>query len=162
MVVCTAHTLGGSPRLAGRRLAVGDIISSLSIYEEVIEVMQEYELSLEQVRQALQYCAGQYCLVDKPVVFCHNCSLRSKQEKALDIADLEEIDGKIVGKGIVFFGTMEELLIEWQGQDSHEPPRPPAPRARRIAVPRRCARAAGHALRGRVRVAAGAWHPEKP
>jgi hypothetical protein len=96
---------------------VGDVISSLSNYEEVTAVMQEYELSLEQVRQALQYCASQHCLVDKPVVFCHNCSLRSEQEKAMDTSDLEEIDGKVVGNGMMFFGTMEELLLEWQGQD---------------------------------------------
>jgi hypothetical protein len=96
---------------------VGDVISSLSNYEEVTAVVQEYELSLEQVRQALRYCASQHCLVDKPMVFCHNCSLRSKQEKALNTSDLKEIDGRVVGNGMVFFGTMEELLLEWQGQD---------------------------------------------
>jgi hypothetical protein len=35
----------------------------------------------------------------------------------LDTSDLEEIDGKVVGNGMMFFGTIEELLLEWQGQD---------------------------------------------
>jgi uncharacterized protein (DUF433 family) len=116
-IVCTVHTLGGSPRIDGRRLAVGDVISSLSGYGRLAEVMQDYELNPEQVRQALQYCASQHCLVDKPVLFCHNCSLRSKQEGPLDISELEEVDGKVVGNSMVFFGTMQELLAEWQGQD---------------------------------------------
>lgn len=116
-IVCTAHTLGGSPRVDRRRLSVGDVISSLSDYGGMAGVMQDYELSQEQVQQALQYCASQHCLVDKPILFCHNCSLRSKQEGTLDIFELEEIDGRVVGNGLVFFGTMEELLAEWQGLD---------------------------------------------
>lgn len=116
-IVCTEHTLGGSPRLDGRRLAVGDVISSLSDYGEMTGLIQDYELSREQVKQALQYCASQHCLVDKPVLFCHNCTLRSKQEGPLDISELEEVDGRVVGNGLVFFGTMEEFLAEWQGQD---------------------------------------------
>jgi len=118
-IVCTAHTLGGSPRIDGRRLAVGDVVSSLS-YGSVTEVVQKDELSYEQVRQALQYCATQQCLVDKPIVFCHNCSLRSRQEGPLDTSELEEFQSqngtRVQGGGLLFFGTMKELLAEWQGQ----------------------------------------------
>ncbi len=120
-IVCTDGTLGGSPRISGRRLAVGDVVSFIKSYGTLREVMDDYELTLSQIRQALQYCSNLQCKQDKPTVFCHNCSLRREQEGPLDISNFQEMtsgDTKFVqSDNSIFLGSMDELLDDWQGQD---------------------------------------------
>jgi len=120
-IVCTEDTLQGSPRLRGRRLAVGDVVSSLKGYGTLADVMKDYELSISQIRQVLQYCSNLQCKSDKPKVFCHNCSLRRQQEGSLDISNLEEVKGDdgtfVKGDNSIFLGSMDELLQDWSGQD---------------------------------------------
>ena len=120
-IVCTEDTLWGSPRVDGRRLAVGDIVSSVEIYGTLQEVMSDHELTRSQIGQALQYCSARQCLRDKPKVFCHNCSLRRQQEGPLDTSDLKEVtDGDSVyvkGENFISFGTMADLLDDWNGKD---------------------------------------------
>jgi uncharacterized protein (DUF433 family) len=88
-IVCTHDCLWGQPRLEGRRLAVGDIVSLVNIYHEDIGVtMTDFELSLQQIRQALHYCKTLQCKIDKPQKYCHNCYLRfSQNPKATDETD---------------------------------------------------------------------------
>ena len=120
-VVCTENILSGSPRVDGRRLAVGDIVSSVESYGTLEEVISDYELTRSQISQALQYCSAMQCLADKPKVFCHNCSLRKQQEGSLDTSNLEEIkDGDSVyvrGENFISFGSMADLLDDWNGKD---------------------------------------------
>jgi uncharacterized protein (DUF433 family) len=90
-IVCTSDTLGGQPRLDGRRLAVGDIVSLVDVYADLSVSLRDFELSLQQVRQALHYCKDLHCQRDNPAKYCHNCSLRVKQEKTcLDEEDPEQ------------------------------------------------------------------------
>ena len=70
----------GATEVGGRRLAVGDIVSHVYVNKSAIEAANDYEISLQQTRQALQYCRTLQCLKDKPLVFCHNCSLRVRQD----------------------------------------------------------------------------------
>jgi uncharacterized protein (DUF433 family) len=85
-IICTADTLWGQPRLDGRRLAVGDVVSLIYVNQDDINyVLNDFELSLQIVRQALLYCSSLQCKKDNPVKFCHNCILRVEQEN-------EEID----------------------------------------------------------------------
>ena len=88
-IVCTPDCLWGQPRLEGRRLAVGDIVSLVDVYHEDIGVtMKDFELSLQQIRQALHYCKNLQCKTDKPEKFCHNCVLRVAQfEESIDDFD---------------------------------------------------------------------------
>lgn len=79
-IVITEDILSGQPRLEGRRLAVGDIISLIDVNERLHIVLQDYELSMQQARQALLYCKWKKCVDDNPLKFCHNCTLRVKQE----------------------------------------------------------------------------------
>lgn len=79
-IVCTHDTLWGQPRLDGRRLAVGDIVSLVDTYhEEINVVLTDFELTFQQVRQALHYCKDLECKKDNPEEFCHNCLLRIEQ-----------------------------------------------------------------------------------
>jgi uncharacterized protein (DUF433 family) len=91
-IVCTHDCLWGQPRLEGRRLAVGDIVSLVDVYHEEIGVtMKDYELSLQQIRQALHYCKLQECKNDNPEKFCHNCTLRIEQfNETIDEDDPEQ------------------------------------------------------------------------
>ncbi len=81
-IVITEDTLWGQPRLEGRRLAVGDIISLIDVNESLHIVLQNYELSMQQARQALLYCKWKKCVDDQPPKFCHNCTLRVKRENS--------------------------------------------------------------------------------
>lgn len=76
-IVCTPDILWGQPRLEGTRLAVGDIVSLVSIYDNNINsVISDFDMSLQQIRQGLHYCKILQCKSDNPVKFCHNCTLR--------------------------------------------------------------------------------------
>ena len=120
-IVCTEGTLFGSPRINGRRLAVGDVVSFIKNYGTLEQVTKDYELSVCQIKQALQYCSNLQCKIDKPKVFCHNCSLRRQQEGSLDISNLEEIKDDetsfVKDDNSIFLGSMNELLEDWNGKD---------------------------------------------
>lgn len=79
-IVITEDTLWGQPRLDGRRLAVGDIVSHIDINNSLHIAAEDYDISLAQARQALLYCRNLQCVKDNPLKFCHNCTLRVKQE----------------------------------------------------------------------------------
>lgn len=79
-IVCTDDTSWGQPRLDGRRLAVGDIVSLVDSYHEDISVvLKDFSLILQEVKQALHYCKILECKRDKPEKYCHNCLLRVEQ-----------------------------------------------------------------------------------
>ncbi len=81
-IVITENGLWGQARIKGRRLAIGDVISSPYLADDLNEILNDFELSLEQVKQAVQYCKIQQCKLDKAIQFCHNCTLRVEQENA--------------------------------------------------------------------------------
>lgn len=118
-IVCTANMLSGSPRIDGRRLAVGDVVSI--VYDSLHHALDSHQLTLDQIKQALGYCATLQCKNDNPLVFCHNCLLRSEQEDPLNTSDLEEItvDDSVAVRGENFYfpGSMAELLEDYRGYD---------------------------------------------
>jgi uncharacterized protein (DUF433 family) len=120
-IVCSDEVLAGSPRIDGRRLAVGDVISLVSIYGTLQEVRQDYELSGDEIKQALLYCSTLQCKEDKPDKFCHNCRLRSQSEVNIDLSDSEEIyiNGEAVVKSSdsIYFGTLQEYMEHHQGKE---------------------------------------------
>ena len=69
----------------------------------------------------MEYCSSLQCKLDKPKLFCHNCSLRRQQVGPLDVSNLEEIplDNGFIVKGdtSIFLGSMNDLLEDWKGQD---------------------------------------------
>jgi uncharacterized protein (DUF433 family) len=119
-IVCTQEVLAGSPRLNERRLAVGDIVSLVSSYGSFEEIKKDFELNTSIIKEALLYCSSQQCLKDKPLVYCHNCSLRNEQEGLPDLFNIKEQqvdDTKFVkDENSIYFGSKEEYLKEVQGQ----------------------------------------------
>src|SRR6478735_4530839 len=120
-IVCTEDILWGSPRIDGRRLAVGDMVGFLKNYGTLKEVIEDYELTVPEIKQALQYCSNLQCKQDRPIVFCHNCSLRREQEGPLDISNAKEITSNdltfVKNDNSYYLGGMNEMLDDWKGQD---------------------------------------------
>ena len=83
-IIFTADTLWGRPRLDGRRLAVGDIVSLVDVNRSASLVANDYEITLQQVRQSLGYCSSLQCVKDKVLKYCKNCTLSIQQGDEAD------------------------------------------------------------------------------
>ena len=79
-IVITDNVLWGQPRIIGRRLAVGDIVSFIMSNESLNFTLEDYQLSMQEISQALHYCKLKQCIKDNPKKFCHNCTLSVNQE----------------------------------------------------------------------------------
>jgi len=117
-IISTEDILNGSPRIAGRRLAVGDVVSIVML--NGIEVaVGDYELTKPEIKEALHYCAALQCKMDCPPVFCHNCSLRKKEP--IDFSELREenIQGEDIThyQNLIFLGRKQEFIEDWNGKD---------------------------------------------
>lgn len=69
----------------------------------------------------MKYCSTLQCKTDKPLVFCHNCSLRREQDGSVNTNNMEEvtIDNEkfVKGDNSVYLGSMNEFLSQAQGRD---------------------------------------------
>lgn len=119
-IVCTEDTMFGSPRIIGRRLAVGDIVCSINNYGNIHEVVVEYELTIFEIKQSLEYCSSLQCKSDKPKVFCHNCTLRRQQDGPLDTTNLNETilddENLVEGNNSIYLGSLSNKLEDWNGR----------------------------------------------
>ncbi len=84
----TSDVLQGSPRLDGHRLAVGDVVSSVDINENLSNYLLDCNLNINQIQECLEYCRTKQCVVDSPNKFCHNCTIRVQQDN--DVLDDEQ------------------------------------------------------------------------
>jgi uncharacterized protein (DUF433 family) len=67
-IVSTAGTLGGKPRMAGRRISIGDIaIWHVRLGKTVDEICTEYDLSLAEVHAALAYYYDHQAEIDRDI-----------------------------------------------------------------------------------------------
>lgn len=82
-IVITDDILWGQPRIKGKRISVGDIICSVDMNQNLNFALDDYKLSMQEIRQALHYCKIRQCIEDNPKKFCHNCTLRVEQEKTI-------------------------------------------------------------------------------
>ncbi|MEL6559482.1 MAG: hypothetical protein AAFQ94_14930 [Bacteroidota bacterium] len=95
--------LGGSPRVAGRRLTVYDVVAGLGTYgidqDYWNDYVNDFDITVEQAKQSLEYCRTQQCEVDKPKYFCHRCRLRTIQDgDEIPQDEIEEFDIKCFNK----------------------------------------------------------------
>lgn len=67
-IVATAGTLGGKPRIAGRRISVEDVaIWHVRLGKSVDEICAEYDLSLAEVHAALAYFYDHQAEVERAI-----------------------------------------------------------------------------------------------
>jgi uncharacterized protein (DUF433 family) len=120
-IVCTPDTLLGSPRIQGRRISVGDVVCSVESCSELEENLFDFDVTYDQIFQALFYCSTLQCKKDNPEVFCHNCSLRRDKDGPLDISDLHEFNhgdnSYVKSANVIFIGSLAQLLEDWKGKD---------------------------------------------
>lgn len=100
-IVITDDVMWGQPRIDGRRLSVGDIVSYVDINRSAYIAADDYEITLHQVKQALLYCSELQCVKERPSKYCYNCTLRVHQDR--------EVYGEEKDNWI----TAEKLLTEF-------------------------------------------------
>ncbi len=111
----------GQPVLIGRRLTVYTIMYNASIVNRIEDFLNDFEVSLEELKSAVLYCKNTACsklesLSDK---YCAGCVLRSISEGWSSINDdYYEVDGVAIAKdgmtGALM--TLEELEEEEFGK----------------------------------------------
>lgn len=81
MIECNEKINFGMPALRGRRLTVYNIVTKL-YYEDNLEItLSDYEISLQDVKDAVNYCINLKCKGDKlRLHFCDGCLLRTIEE----------------------------------------------------------------------------------
>ncbi len=78
-IVKTKEVLRGQPRLEEHTFSVGEIVGAIN-KKDLKSVLLDFDLSHQQVRQAVLYCQWKKCSTGDSFGFCHNCTLSGKQE----------------------------------------------------------------------------------
>src|SRR5438552_1214792 len=101
MIECNPQINFGMPALKGRRLTVYNIVTKLYYEGSVAEVLSDYSITMEDAKEALDYCINLKCKEDPNLVhFCEGCLLRTFDEgwdfKKTDYVETEIDNQKIV------------------------------------------------------------------
>lgn len=131
LITSTEHTLGGSPRLDGRRLDVGHVIWGVTEYESTQSYQNDFGVTVDQVRHAIMYCKDEICEFKVVPQSCANCSKRFRkdaktwEEYLLEMDEIEAIgtdDDPIskLGNGSFFLGDSDELKKSFEGENTWE------------------------------------------
>lgn len=112
-----AKTGFSQPVIIGRRLTVFNVVSNAFYRDSLLNYLNEFELSLEEVKAAIAYCKNRECkIMESPQDhYCDGCILRSISEGWTSIKeDFIESEGISMSKdGMTYFlGSVEELENE--------------------------------------------------
>ena len=117
MIECNPQINFGMPALKGRRLTVYNIVTKIYYEESVRVALEDYEISVHDALEAVNYCSNLVCKNDKSLIqFCDGCILRTIDEGwKFDKENYveEEINGQRLvfskdGKTI-FIGSLKEF-----------------------------------------------------
>lgn len=116
MIECNVEINFGQPALRGRRLTVYDIVTKIYYEDSIRMALSDYEISLTDAKDAVNYCMHLKCKQDKDLLhFCDGCLLRTLAEgwnfKKDDYLEVKINDKTIVvskDSEIYFFGTLQE------------------------------------------------------
>ena len=133
LIISTEHTLGGSPRLEGRRMDVGHVIKGITQSEDdnFQSYQSSFEVSTDQVRHAIMYCKDQICELQTVPQSCSGCSKKFRKDAEtwekflIEMGGIEpiETDGDPViklGDNSIYLGELEELKEDFEGIDIWE------------------------------------------
>ena len=117
MIECNPDINFGMPALKGRRLTVFNIVTKVYYEESLERVFLDYEISLKDVKDALNYCSSLQCKNDKNRVhYCEGCVLRSIEEgfsfDKENYIEIDEGDIRVVKSKenkIYFLGSLQEF-----------------------------------------------------
>lgn len=132
-IISTEDTLGGSPRLGGRRLDVRHVIWGIIEFDNAnIESYQdEFEVTKEQIRHAIMYCKDEICELQEVPQSCNGCSKKFRKDietwdeyirKNWGIDKIETDDELItkLGDNSILLGDLEDHKWDFKGVDSWE------------------------------------------
>ncbi len=81
MIECNPKIVFGQPALKGRRLTVYDIVTKLYYENDIKITVEDYEISMKEIEEALDFCMNLKCKEEKKRVhYCDGCVLRSISE----------------------------------------------------------------------------------
>jgi uncharacterized protein (DUF433 family) len=95
-IVCDERICSGAPCVGGTRLTVYNVVSLLIVENSLANVMEQYELSQQQVHDAINYCSSLQCINDISLdvtrkKYCANCVLRGLEEVIHDQSALRQL-----------------------------------------------------------------------
>ncbi len=117
MIECNSKIGFGQPILQGRRLTVYDIVTKIYYEDNVSTALEDYEISLQDAKDAIGYCMNLKCNDDKNLLhYCDGCLLRTMYEgwkfDRKEYVEIKKGNQKITiskdGK-IYFLGSLLEL-----------------------------------------------------
>lgn len=117
MIKCNSEINFGQPALVGRRLTVFNIVTKLYYEESLKEAISDYEISLQDAKDAVYYCMHRKCKEDEDLkYYCDGCILRTIQQGwKFNKDEYKEVqygeDNYTLSKDgkSIFFGTLKEL-----------------------------------------------------
>ncbi|MFB6456874.1 DUF433 domain-containing protein [Chitinophaga sp. Hz27] len=121
----------GQPVIIGRRLTVLSVVASACGRDNVADFLEEFDLSMEELRSAVSYCKNTECKIVESSLDqnCEGCILRSISEGWKSVKDdFTESGGISISKdGMTFFlGSLDELedsefgVMGWQWAETVE------------------------------------------
>lgn len=100
-IVSTKDVLMGAPRIEGTRISVYDIVSSLWHDRDIEQYSNDFEITQEEIKDAIVYCKNLKCQKNNVTKFCNGCILNSINEK--EIIYNQIYDDLFVNQGDNFF-----------------------------------------------------------
>lgn len=70
----------GTTKIGRQTLGSWRHVSHVDVNRSAYIAGDDYEISLQEVRQALTYCSSLQCVKDEVLKYCHNCTLRVQQD----------------------------------------------------------------------------------
>jgi uncharacterized protein (DUF433 family) len=133
LIISTEHTLGGSPRLDGRRLDVRHVIWGITEYDngEIQSYQDDFEITNEQIRHTIMYCKDEICELQEVAQSCNGCSKRFRKDTETWEEYIQEMGGieKIetdnesiikLGDNSILLGDLEGHKKDFEGVNSWE------------------------------------------
>ncbi|TRX61383.1 hypothetical protein FNH22_04825 [Fulvivirga sp. M361] len=133
LIISTDHTLGGSPRLEGRRLDVRHVIWGITEFDhgDMQSYQDNFEVTTDEIRHAIMYCKDQICELQDVPQSCNGCSKRFRkdtetwEEYLKEMGGIENIetDGDPIitlGGDSILPGELEDHKKDFEGVNSWE------------------------------------------
>lgn len=111
--------------MRGMRITVMNVVDTLN-REDLNDYLSSFpDVTLEHIRQAVQYCMTLTCKSDSPERFCDGCTLRTEQEgisfeeylASFNDVSTHDRPAELTPGTLAFTGSMEEFRREWEGSD---------------------------------------------
>jgi len=118
LIECISGYSSGSPKLVGRRLTMNNVVVGLGSYSaNVIEYLDEFEISKEEALQSLKYCKTLQCNIDNPDNYCDGCILRSINENNSYNVNNNDASQEFIkiNESYYFLGSGQELIDDQFG-----------------------------------------------